>query len=267
MWTAHQVVFELLSPLHIGYRRIGTLAETRRYVPGRAIWGALTARITRDAGSQNYASVGRRVQEELAWTYLFVSTTPGQVPLWPWNGNEHEFEWLHLGSLASTALEDGHGAEEGALHEVEYIAPHTRSGERAYLTGYLFERAGSALDWRDALNRLQIGGERSYGGGRVRPFSLAPAQGPLFGIYPAHTDSERPILQVPGGQALTAHALASDTGEYHGAVEPLVGRETDTEKAAFGAKPSSAIICWMPGTETVETRRYRIGPHGIWEPA
>ncbi len=265
MWTAHQVVFELLSPLHIGYHKIGNLAATRRYVPGRAIWGALTSRITRDTGGRDYAEVGQSVYEQLAWTYFFVSTSPGQVSLWPWNGKEYEFEWLYLNSLASTALEDGHSAEEGALHEVEYIAPRTRTGERVFLNGYLFERDGSTLDWRDALNRFQIGGERSYGWGRVSPFTITPVDGACFGIYPAQKDTERPVIEVPGGCSLVAHTLASGSDDYEGAVEPLVGRETDTAKAAFGVLPSSAVVCWTPGTRTLGTHKFQIGLHGIWE--
>lgn len=260
------MVFELLSPLHIGYRRIGNLASTRRYVPGRAIWGALTARITRDARGQNYAEVGRQVQQELAWTYFFVSATPGKVQLWPWDRNGREFEWLHLTSVASTALEDGHSAEEGALHEVEHIAARTRSGDRVYLTGYVFERPGATLDWRGALNRLQIGGERSYGWGRVRPVAVTPLEGPCFGIYPTQTTSARPVIEVPGKAALVAHTLASDADDFYGAIEPLVGRETDTESAAFGARTSSAVVCWTPGTRTRNaTVHHRIGPYGIWE--
>ncbi|HXK62357.1 MAG TPA: CRISPR-associated protein [Acidobacteriota bacterium] len=266
MWKAYQVVFELLSPLHLGCRRAGNFAETRRYVPGRAIWGALTSRITRDAGGEDYAEVGRQVQEELAWTYFFVSATLGNVPLWPWDRNEREFEWLFLSSFSSTALEDGHNADEGALHEVEYIAPHTRCGDQVYLTGYLFEREGSTLNWRSALSRLQIGGERSYGWGRVRPATIMPFEGPCFGICPVHTDCDRPVIEVPDGSALLAHTLASDSESHQGTIEPLVGRQTDTATAAFGATVSAALICWTPGTRIVQTSKYEIGQHGIWKP-
>ncbi|HWB87544.1 MAG TPA: hypothetical protein VG675_25605 [Bryobacteraceae bacterium] len=149
------------------------------------------------------------------------------------------------------------------MHEVEYIAPRTRSGERVYLTGYLFERKGSTLDWRGAFNRFQIGGERSYGWGRVRPFSITPTPGALFGIYPAYTNAERPIIEVFGGQALAAHALASDSDDHPGAIEPLVGRETNPAKAAFGVLPSVAAVCWAPGTRIAQNQRYRITAHGI----
>ncbi|MFN3325408.1 MAG: RAMP superfamily CRISPR-associated protein [Bryobacteraceae bacterium] len=266
MWKAHQVVLELLSPLHVGHKRVGNLATTRRYVPGRSIWGALTARITRDAGGQNYAEIGRRVHEELAWTYFFVSAIPGKVPLWPWDGSGLGFEWLYLSSFASTALEDGHTAEQGALHEVEHIAPRTRSGDQVYLTGYFFEREGSTLNWRSALNRLQIGGERSYGWGRVRPFSIQQTDGQCFAIYPTHTDSDRPIIEASDDDCLAAHTVASDSDNFNGAIEPLVGRETDVSSAAFGASPSSAVICWAPGTRICGPRQFHVGNCGLWEP-
>lgn len=266
MWKAHQVVFELLSPLHVGHRKIGNLADTRCYLPGRAIWGALTSRLTRDGGGHDYAEIGKRVQEELAWSYFFASTDPDNVSLWPWGKDRQEFEWLYLSSFASTALEDGHTADEGALHEVEYIAPHARSGVPVYLTGYLFERNGSMLNWREALDRFQVGGERSYGWGRLRPIKITPFQGSCFGIYATNTNTDRPVIEVPGDQTLAAHAVASDADDHEGAVEPLVGRETDTRTAGFGALHSFAVVCWVPGTRALKDRRYQIGQYGIWEP-
>ena len=267
MWTAHQVIFELLSPLHAGHRKIGNLADTHCYLPGRAIWGALTSRITRDGGRQDYAEVGKRVREELAWSYFFPSTNPRDVSLWPWGKDRQEFDWLYLGSFASTALEDGHAADEGTLHEVEYIAPHTRSGKQVYLCGYVFEREGSSLGWRHALGRLQVGGERSSGWGRLRLLRIEPYHGSCFRIYSTYTDFKRPAIEVSSGQALAAHTVAADAGGYEGTVEPLVGRETDTQTAQFGASPSSAVVCWVPGTRTLRDRRYLIGPYGVWESA
>jgi hypothetical protein len=267
MWTPHKVIFELLSPLHAGHRKIGNLADTRCYLPGRAIWGALTSRITRDGGHHDYAEIGKRVREELAWSYFFPSTNPGNVSLWPWGKDRQEFEWLYLGSFASTALEDGHTADEGTLHEVEYIAPRTRSGKQVYLSGYIFERDGSSLGWRHALDRLQVGGERSYGWGRLRLLRIEPYHGPSFGIYTTHTDTERPAIEVSCGQALAAHTLAADAVDYEGTVEPLVGHETEMQTAQFGASLSSAVVCWIPGTRTLRDHRYRIGPYGVWEAA
>lgn len=266
MWKAHRVVFRLLSPLHVGHRKIGNVVDTRHYVPGRAIWGGLTSRITRQEGHHDYAGVGRRVQEELAWTYFFPSTQQDAVCSWPWDEDRKEFEWRYLGSFASTALDDGHVADEGSLHEVEYIRPYTRCGQPVYLIGYLFDREGSKLRWRRALEQMQLGGERSYGWGRLCLVGTAPLlDDSCFGIYPSRTDVARPVLEVRANGVLAAHAVALDEKDYHGRVEPLVGRDTNTQTAGFGASPSQAVVCWTPGTRSLRDRTFRIGPYGVWE--
>lgn len=268
MWNSHRITFELLSPLHVGRRKIGNVIDTRPYVPGRAIWGALTARITRDEQGDNYEAVGKAVHEELAWTYFFPSTRSEDVSVWPWGNSRREFEWLYLGSYASTALEEGHTADEGTLHEIEYIAPRTRCGSQVYLVGYFFVRDGSALNWHGALAHMQLGGERAYGWGRTRLVGTSPAEGSCFGVCAINDVSgERPVLRLPRDHVLLAHACDPDTQRYDGVIEPLVGRETDTKTAGFGAHPSAAVVCWAPGTKTLREQDFRIGPYGIWHAA
>src|SRR5947199_6878046 len=77
-----------------------------------------------------------------------------------------------MGSYASTSLANGRNAEEGSLHETEFIAPHTRGDDpkQVYLVGYIFEnKQGEKLPWQGILRKLQFGGERGYGWGRVEP--------------------------------------------------------------------------------------------------
>src|SRR5437588_6306984 len=100
-WTAYQVSFRLLSPLHIGWRKLGNLQQTRPYVTGRTLLGALTARITREQGSNEYTEIGKLVDKQLTFTYFYPSrghfltlTKPisRQIPNWqrkvnwPWRG-------------------------------------------------------------------------------------------------------------------------------------------------------------------------------------
>jgi hypothetical protein len=47
-WRCFRVIFQLSSSMHIGYGRAGNLHQTRPYVTGRTLWGALTMRLTRD---------------------------------------------------------------------------------------------------------------------------------------------------------------------------------------------------------------------------
>ena len=110
--------------MHMGRTKLGNLQITRPYVHGKSLWGALTARITRDTPSldNNYQEVGQRVSEELAFSY-FYPTISDEVTLWPWDDAER-FAWHFLGSYASTALNyNQNSAAEGSLHETEFIAP------------------------------------------------------------------------------------------------------------------------------------------------
>src|SRR5437762_59395 len=187
-WTAYRVAFRLLSPMHIGWRKLGNMQQTRPYVTGRVLWGAFTARLTRDLKSYEYKLIGEAVDKQLAFTYFYpsISPNPDEVDLWPWGDGQKKdsqemFSWMFLGSYASTALSDAHSAQEGSLHETEFIAPFVRNHttyekpQPVYLVGYICvnEASGSLgqyvlENWQSVLNTLQIGGERSYGWGRVR---------------------------------------------------------------------------------------------------
>jgi len=314
-WSAYKVVFRLKSPLHIGWRKVGNLQQTRPYVTGKVLWGALTARLTRmEAGKKGrpaYKATEDRVNKQLAFTYFFPALTPRpEGALYPWhtdNGLVYgdiqldvaSFDYLFLDSYPSTALDyDRNAAELGALHEVEFIRPRTRPlqgtemeskvgkktghdgeynelGAPVFLMGYILEKDGCDLDWKKALNQIQLGGERGYGWGRVKleskPQSLTDDQ-LLFGKFKLTGGNEFPILNAESTAALPAHALAANfkdakpIANIKGTVEPLVGRETRFQKEkSFGAHVSRARICYVPGSNVDAGARVRIGPYGIWE--
>jgi hypothetical protein len=120
-WKAYQVTFQLLSPMHIGWRKLGNLQQTRPYLTGRTLWGALTARLTREAGGigKDYEAIGKKVDEQLAFTYFYPSTVKDSIKdsLWPWPDKKwDEFAWKFMGSYAGTSLSNGRNAEDGSLH-------------------------------------------------------------------------------------------------------------------------------------------------------
>jgi hypothetical protein len=280
--------------MHIGRGKVGNLQRTRPYVAGRNLWGALTARLTRDGhpqgkpDPQTYQDIGRKVHEELAFSYFYPTTDQdGAVDPWPWDDG---FRWRFLSTYASTALDYGTAsAEEASLHEVECIVPHARKvqeqnpdGEPSedkvappvYLIGYVLQRQPATLRWRSALKRLQIGGERGYGWGRVEPMGDPQPSSDAFS-YDLDLSKGRPLIHVPAGQHLLAHALAADpdrsdqafpAGAVEGSVEPLVGRVTKPGKG-FGTTFSQARICYAPGARATKALDVQIGPFGIWERA
>lgn len=277
-WNDYKIVLRLQAPMHIGQARSGNLQITRPYVHGKALWGALTARITRDNPHFNndYVGVGKKVNKQLAFSY-FYPTTGQDVTLWPWEDPE-QFAWRFLGSYASTALDySQNSAEEGSLHETEFISPRTREGEPVNLVGYIFEQEGCTLPWRAALDRLQLGGERTYGWGRVTLQGQPQPASDLFGLA-LHLSEDRPGITLPQGKTLLAHARAHDNGgravQAKGRVVPLVGRET-TSAGEHGRAHSSAVVCWEPGSSVQKadssvqkaTLLLRIGNNGVWEVA
>lgn len=268
-WTAYRVIFRLLTPMHVGAAKLGNLQRARPYLTGKALWGALAARLTRDdpALGGDYVAVGRRVNEELAFSYFYPAAGEA-VDLWPWE-NPDRFTWRYLGSYAGTALDYGrNAAEEGSLHETEFIAPFTRDGRPVYLVGCVFERTGCTLRWRQVLTRLQVGGERTYGWGRLTLHSMVTETASLFGRHALRLDGARPCLTVAAREHLLAHALADGVKAVaaHGRLAPLVGRETTTA-AEHGRTVALAAICWEPGSVVTTDARFIIGPNGIWEAA
>lgn len=271
-WTAYQVAFRLLSPMHIGRRKIGNLQQTQYYVTGRSLWGAIVARMVREAGKNNYDVVGQEIDKYLAFTYFYPSTEKDTLSLYPWlkeNRENEEFIWTFLGSYASTAIVNGRNAEDGSLHETEFIAPYTRSGLSVFLVGYIFEhnllpvQQNLLSNWRGVLDKLQFGGERGYGWGRVQIVHCSKLEGSGTWLdYAFVLGSDRPQLAAQKDTYLLAHTLTSNISR-EGVIEPFVGRET-RNSTGFGKTISSAI-CWTPGSKATANEIFQIENRGIWK--
>jgi hypothetical protein len=276
-WHVYPLAFRLLSPLHIGYRKMGNLQQTRGYVTGKSLWAALTARLTRDASpaasGADYQRIGQKVSEQFRFTYLFPALNAGGPAHHPWE-DEATFAYRFLDSYASTALDYAQqSAAEGLLHEVEFISPRARSlnGEdppQVFLLGCLYvwdELDDELAGWKAALARLQLGGERGYGWGCLELVTKLSA--------PEQTGLPALLVQVQKGQAITAHALAAHANGdravsgVSGPAEPLVGWERDNRGAGGNWRLSDALICYAPGSVVEADTTFAIGPNGIWHAA
>lgn len=254
-WQGYKVVFRLESPLHIGWRMVGNLKQTRGYVPSRNMWAALTARLTRDAGDgadgRRYEEIGSQVKEFFRFSYLYpaLRENDGYIPHYPW---EDDFDYLFLDSYASAALDyTRQAAEGGLLHETEFIAPYTRTGSPVYLTGALYVRGGDALpeplkNWKDALFRLQLGGEQGYGWGRIRLETFKGQDGRMEGEPPV----VEKVQDKEGRWRIIAHLdVGNPEAAYvHGPIEPQIGWERDNRPDSTPKwRLSSPTIAYAPG--------------------
>ncbi len=257
----YRVVLKLLSPLHIGKRKYRNLMETRDYVPGRTLWGALTARIVRDyfdGRKDMYEKIGNFLNENFRFGYLWPSLD-GENPYFPW---EHEdFDYLLKSGYMGQPVDYTRGAtDEGQLHEAEFIAPKTRDGRQVYLIGDLWvndkngfiasketlkvQIEGKTVVLKDIFNSLQLGGERSYGWGRVGEARLLKQENArTIGNVKVTNDV---TLNFPAGGRLTSHLIANKVKSVMGEVEPLTGYRYDSTKGWYMQDPP---VCFVPGSK------------------
>ncbi len=277
-WQAHRLLFRVLSPIHIGFERIGNLQRTRPYVLGRNLWAAAAARLVLEGRVAGYEQARSELTGQYCFGYLFP-TLPNEtifVPCYRDDGlffgldqriGQREFEHRFLGSTAHTALNPAsRGAEEGSLHEVECVLPRTRQdGKPTYLTGVIFAQAGTSdATLRSLFDDLQVGGERTYGMGRLRLESAVATGKDLFPGFEVDLQQDTPIARGQG--PIPAHWLIHGTQGglgVKGEIEILIGR--DTRDSGYGMSLTRPAACWCPGSVSDSARSFRILPQGLWE--
>ena len=276
-WQKHDLIFRLLAPMHIGWRKTSNLQQTRGYVTGKVFWAALTARLTREAGQgadgQAYQEIGRFVQENFRFAYLYpaISNDNGYTVHYPWEG---DFDYLFLDSYTSAALNyDNQSAEDGLLHETEFIAPHTRTDLPVYLKGSLYVKNGlpdKLHNWQNALNKLQFGGERGYGWGRVRlvgnPSVGKSIEGEPHGELVEETKGNDKVYRI------AAHLIAQNAANITGSIEPLIGweRNNPDNGSEKGNKKKWKLstktqICYAPGAVVEQDIPSPRINNGLWQ--
>ena len=273
-WQKFHVVYELHSPLHIGYHKVGNVQRTRYYIPARNLWGAVTEALTRrgfsthGVSSGDYQQVGEWVKTHCAFDYWFVyENSQLLTPCYHKDGLKYGnlsvagFERRYLDSHVTTALDPKtNSAQYGSLHEVEFIAPYSRNGARTQVSGSVFldDEAKTILSengWRNWLSNLQVGGERRYGFGTIRLIEMEPEDDPIT--------CTRPCQSVSKNTSFLAHVSVTTNVQIRGQIEPLVGRVT-SQSHAFGSSLTSAIVCWTPGSIPMDDVQVQFEQEGYW---
>lgn len=298
MYQVYKITFKLLSPIHIGWKRTTNLNQTRFYVPGKTIWGALTARLTNDypnKSNRDYKEIGSCLNDYFRFSYFYLADNIDSISFndknkkieSPWGIGLNNFAYKYISSYQSTAL-NFKVAVDGMLHEFEYISPKTIFGKQVYLIGYIFQNTinnnfFSQFDddmLMNSLSRIQIGGERGYGWGKLELVKKKERNSNKFFGYDIDVSSNDPIIKIKKNNSILAHTFVSaklqstlknDNSKIPllGNIEPFVGRITK-EKNKFGNCFSEAKICWIPGSKVLLTdqnqdyRSFKICADGLW---
>ncbi|KYK29655.1 MAG: hypothetical protein AYK19_19410 [Theionarchaea archaeon DG-70-1] len=266
-WVQYKVVLRLLSPLHIGWRKVGNLQQTRKYVTGKVFWAALTARLTRDMGrgtrGKAYVDMGNKICEHFRFSYFYpalqndvkeIESVEDLDVYYPWG--EKDFDYLFLNSYASTAMDrSNRTSEEGTLHETEFISPRSRNGEQVHLVGDIWVKdqlLEEVKEWDKSLGYLRLGGERSYGWGQVEP---------AFDPVKVKRLEE---IRIKNKKHVLAHVDAINIrDELKGHIEPLVGWEHDIGKGWTLTK--NVKLAFVPGSVvTCDSITFAVDSYGIW---
>ena len=194
-WRCYELRFKAKSGIHVGYRKLGMINQTRYYILGKTMWGAVTAILSRNImekyNPEDYKKMGEFVKEHLIFSYFYP--TLNDQPMYPNYDNKkglvfgedktkEEFEKEFVSSYVSTAVDpSSRTAEDGSLHEFEYIKHETE------FVGHLFANDGNGIRFEnnsilinalddnvkltqnislfDTIKQIQVGGERNYGFG------------------------------------------------------------------------------------------------------
>ncbi len=287
-WRCFQLTYELLSPLHIGYHKVGHVQRTRYYIPARTVWGAVTARLTHldflPSKTADYEALGKWLQEHCAFSYWFLChKNQVLVPHYEKADALHygdlkvfDFERQYLCSYASTAIDSvTNAAESGSMHEVELLK-HYVDSEPVSVRGWVFmdEEAEQHMKPHKSVSScigkvLNVGGERRYGFGRMvlRDISEAKSLDVLHYSYSLNVNGVRPVVCVEPCYPLLGHTSVKGVAAY-GGIEPLVGRETrGKDSQRFGQSLSEGVVCWVPGSMVTERLCLEIRKDGIWQKA
>jgi len=290
-WQTYRLVFRLESPLHVGWRKTGNLMQTRPYLPGRVLWGAVTASLTQWLGEVDYAALGEWACDHLRFGYFFLARDPDK-PLYPVYLTTHkqpgidygqeempeaEFERRFLSSLTSTAIaHEANAAQEGSLHEVEFLVSSLALGQPVYLVGHLFTQSSNEVIcqendivarglslYEQVMASLRVGGERRYGFGRLMLCRNQCEKTDKLFDYRTDQQNGNLCVTIPVQKPLLAHAIADSTN-VKGSSEPVVSREW-VPRHGPGRQVTSLGLCYVPGSITTSETTFSIGHYGIWE--
>lgn len=173
----YKLIFKQIQPIHIGTGSYGVISETRIFIPGWTMWGALTKAYNSYNG--NNLSENQQLFENISCFYpafkngdnfeiLFPEFKNGEFYLGEYS--EDEFRAKFVDTFMSTAINPlSNSALDESLHELNVILPGAKAD-------YFEDKKEKQIYWVgiveiDDKNKIPkeiyIGGDVKYGLGKL----------------------------------------------------------------------------------------------------
>lgn len=141
-WTALRWVWRLEAPLFVGMPPAGALNRCRRYLPARAMHGAVTSELARLNGNEkgkfpDYGKFGKEVGENCRFTYMYPAEKIG---------NDEFLVWLPKYAAPEPDEQDRKDETEIGLRWAPYPRRDRKSlSDRDFRRRLLDSRPGTAI--------------------------------------------------------------------------------------------------------------------------
>lgn len=303
-WKIYKLTYRAHSPVLLGDHPLGFIQRTRWFIPGWTMWGAITARLTRQfwqkASPTEYQQMGSFVENNILTSYAGI-LIDNEIALphfknGEWMMGAHTFQQFEARFLASgghSAIQPGSlTAETGSLHEKEVLAAYDKKNGKPVLWGvYLYvhdewafgleaQHAFQNLDWipdevPGLLETLFVGADIDDGLGILKQDPSAENNkqvGSSSLEWPRPEDWKPWVEKDKQYGILCAHVpmkeLESNDLSVYGQWETITRRiwrnVNDTKGWGPGQQIETQCYC-CPGSITVSAGwQPVVGPKGIW---
>lgn len=272
------ITLQLLSPLQIGAGTLGMVERTELFIPGRVIWGALTATLVQRAlinpSYDDYLRVGKQISPHETHFGTFFPSVDKGVTCWlpiyqqgqrVWRPRadpacnetltEEEIRNRLVTGLAGNATEpDRMATDDGSLHETDMIAPVIRSGNMFFpvcFRGVVSLPASITINnhvqevneetLAAVLNQCRLGGGRKRGWGSVKVHSISRRESAARSLTYQNYGLDYVLLTAP------VHPVKAEHIGSTGRTFLAVYREHSGSKGS-GRDFSASTLCWETGT-------------------
>lgn len=183
---SYKLIFKQLQPIHIGIGRYGVISETRIFIPGWTMWGALTKKYNQLLKNVDLSKNQELFNEITCFYPAFKSNSfEPLLPQWK-NGefylgsySEAAFRARFVDTFVSTAVVPlSRMAKDESLHEINIILPSIKKEFSEEINKELFW-VGIVKISEDVIKEVKkkltenppleliIGGDSRYGFGKV----------------------------------------------------------------------------------------------------